>query len=82
MIFETNDWELCHFCNQDDTDEISGVVARHCAANGGRTVAVAVNFSDRLSRLPGAVLILVAPASKSVAQTDFLLQGGPSGSRV
>ena len=38
----------------DDTDDISGVVTKHCAANGARTVAVAVNFSDRVSRLPSA----------------------------
>ena len=63
----------------DDTDEISGVVTKHCAANGARTVAVAVNFSDRVSRLPSAVLLLVVPASKSVIQTDFLLQGGQTG---
>ena len=64
--------------NQDDDEEISSVVTKQCAANVARTVAVAVNFSDRVSRLPSAVLLLVIPASKSVIQTDFVLQGGPS----
>ena len=54
-------------------------MTKHCAANGARTVAVAVNFSDRVSRLPSAVLLLVVPASRSVIQTDFLLQGGSLG---
>ena len=59
-----------------DTDDVGGAVVRHCAANGGRSVAVAVNFNDRVSRLPSAVLLLVLPDSKSVIQTDFLLQVG------
>ena len=59
-----------------DTDDVSGVVVRHCAANGARSVAVAVNFNERVSRLPSAVLLLVVPDSKSVIQTDFLLQVG------